>query len=270
MLADITPVLLTHNEAPNIARTLAPLRWARDIVIVDSDSDDGTVAMARTHGAVRVFRRSFDTHAGQWTHAVMQTGIATPWVLALDADYRLSEELVAELAALQPAADVVGYQARFIYCIGGRPLRASLYPPVTVLFRRAGCSYVQDGHTHRVRLAGRIEALRAPIYHDDRKPLVHWRQAQRRYMALEAAKLSRPSAASRGRVERVRRLRVVAPVAVAVYCLVVRGLLLAGVPGLIYTAQRVYAECLLSGYLLRQDAAAFVRVVARCLRSIRL
>ncbi|HEU5130546.1 MAG TPA: glycosyltransferase, partial [Pyrinomonadaceae bacterium] len=93
MLTDITPLILTYNEAPNIARSLSALTWANDIVVVDSFSDDDTVAIARSDSRVRVFQRAFDTHRNQWEFGLKETGISTPWVLALDADYVLSDEL---------------------------------------------------------------------------------------------------------------------------------------------------------------------------------
>src|ERR1051325_9934761 len=98
----ITPLILTYNEAPNIARSLAALSWAKDIVVVDSFSDDDTVAIAKSVPYVRVFQRAFDNHRNQWEFGLKETGITTPWVLALDADYVVSEELVAELDQLQP------------------------------------------------------------------------------------------------------------------------------------------------------------------------
>ena len=60
MLDQITPVILTFNEAPNIGRTLSMLKWAKDIVIVDSISTDDTRDIARTYPNVRVFERLFD------------------------------------------------------------------------------------------------------------------------------------------------------------------------------------------------------------------
>ena len=58
MIDRITPVILTYNEAPNIARTLEKLTWARDVVIVDSLSSDETKQRAQAFPAVRsMFRR---------------------------------------------------------------------------------------------------------------------------------------------------------------------------------------------------------------------
>src|SRR5215218_8013153 len=104
MLDQITPLVLTYNEAPNIARTLAALSWAKDIVVVDSFSDDNTVEIAKSFPHVRVFQRAFDCHRNQWEFGLKETGISTAWVLALDADYVISDDLVNELADLKPDA----------------------------------------------------------------------------------------------------------------------------------------------------------------------
>ena len=48
MLDQITPLILTYNEAPNIVRSLGALSWAKDIVVVDSFSDDDTIAIAKS------------------------------------------------------------------------------------------------------------------------------------------------------------------------------------------------------------------------------
>ncbi|HJU92485.1 MAG TPA: glycosyltransferase, partial [Pyrinomonadaceae bacterium] len=108
MLDQITPLILTYNEAPNIARTLTGVSWAKDIVVVDSFSDDDTPEIARSFPQVRVIQRTFDSHRNQWEFGLRETNIATPWVLALDADYVLSDELIEELKSLNPDDQTVG------------------------------------------------------------------------------------------------------------------------------------------------------------------
>jgi glycosyltransferase involved in cell wall biosynthesis len=251
MLADVTPVILTFNEAPNIRRTLAMLTWAREIVVVDSYSTDGTLALLKADRRVRLFQRKFDSHAAQWTFAVGETGITSAWILALDADYVLSSELVAELDALRPAPELDAYRARFDYYMRGRRLWGSLYPPVAVLFRRGRASYEQDGHAQRLKVSGPVGELHAPIAHDDRKPFAHWRGAQQRYAALEAQKLRGTPWAKLGWPDKLRRLVVIAPVAVPFYCLILRGGLLQGVAGWAYAFQRFWFEVALARALLR-------------------
>src|SRR5215213_5431025 len=189
MLDQVTPLILTYNEAPNIARVLEGLSWAREIVVVDSFSSDDTTAIASSFANVRVVHRAFDCHRNQWEFGLRQTQITTDWVLALDADYIVTTDFVNELRILKPSQNTAGYRARFIYCISGKRLHSGIYPPVTVLYRRSAANYVQDGHTQRVSLDGRIEELRSPMLHDDRKPLRRWLESQTRYTKLEAQKL---------------------------------------------------------------------------------
>lgn len=253
MLDQITPLILTFNEAPNIGRALEKLCWANDVLVVDSFSNDETLEVISEFPNVRVVQRAFDRHESQWNFGLSQTNIHTPWVLALDADYILTDELIEELKALRPEEHINGYRASFLYCVNGRPLRSGVYPPVTVLYRRAAASYTQDGHTHRVIVEGQITNLRSSILHDDRKPLSRWFQAQQKYTRLEAQKLLNANLCGLSRTDRLRRLRIVAPVAILFYCLVIRGGIFDGWPGFFYAFQRVLAELMLSLQLLESD-----------------
>src|SRR6476661_7228254 len=116
MLDQITPLILTYKEARNIARSLGALGWAEEVGGVDSFSDDNTVQIAKSFPHVRVFQRAFDCHRNQWEFGLKETSISTPWVLALDADYVLSDEIIAELNNLMPEHQTAGYRANFVYC----------------------------------------------------------------------------------------------------------------------------------------------------------
>jgi len=252
MTMAITPVVLTFNEAPNIARTLSRLSWAKDIVVVDRGSTDSTREIAAQHPGVRVVQRAFTTHAEQWNFGVHETGITTEWVLALDADFVLSDELIREIGSMAPEPGAAGYQASFTYCIDGQPLTAAAYPPVVVLFRRGSARYVQDGHTQRVQLDGPIGRLAGRILHDDRKSLAQWLPAQMRYMRLEADKLSQAPPGSLGLPDQLRQTIVLAPPAMFLYCYILRGGVLDGRAGLFYALQRAASELILSLFLMER------------------
>jgi glycosyltransferase involved in cell wall biosynthesis len=255
MLDQITPVILTYNEAPNIRRTLGGLRWAHDIVLVDSFSEDDTVSIAKEFPGLRIFRRQFDTHQNQWNYALRETGITSEWVLALDADYVVTSQTIEELKKLQPSAGVDGYQARFVYCVYGKQLRGSAYPPVTVLYRRKNASYQQDGHTQRVVINGEVRDLRSRILHDDRKPLSHWLKSQDRYMRLEIAHLLDSNKLELGFADGLRTTRVLFPFVIFFYCLFIKGAIRDGWAGVYYAFQRMLAEILLSLYLIEEKLA---------------
>ena len=253
VLADITPVILTYNEAANIARSLERLSWAREVVIVDSHSTDDTLAIAARFPNVRVVQRPFDTHSRQWRFAVEETGIASDWVLRLDADYMVEPALRDEIAAQRPDPATSAYEIAFTYCIEGRPLRASLYPALPVLFRRGRGRFEQDGHTEKLRIDGPVAKLANRLLHDDRKSLERWLQSQARYQAQEADKLIARPWSQLGWPDRIRKTRLLGPLAVLVHCLVVKRLIFDGTAGLLYTAQRVTADIILSMLLLRRD-----------------
>jgi glycosyltransferase involved in cell wall biosynthesis len=250
MLDRITPLILTYNEAPNIARTLDSLCWANEIVVVDSFSTDDTAQIAASFPNVRLVQRAFDCHRNQWNFGLKETGITTEWVLALDADYVVTTDLKTEIRNLSSHADTAGYRARFVYCISGKRLHSGVYPPVTVLYRAAAASYVQDGHTQRVSLNGRIEELRSPLLHDDRKPLRRWFESQKRYTRLEAQKLRAARPAELSFLDRMRRWPLVVPPLALFYCLIVRAGIFDGWAGFYYAFQRTTAELLLSLYLI--------------------
>lgn len=244
MLSEITPLLLTYNEAPNLRRTLARLAWAREILVVDSFSTDETLAILQSFPQVRVVQRKFDTHTQQWNFGLEHTN--TPWVLALDADYVVPTDFAQELENWQPGETVSAAFARFRYCIFGRPLRGTLYPPRAVLFRKDRCRYVQDGHTQQLQINGATTFLNSVIDHDDRKPFSHWLWAQDRYATLEAAKLAGTPAAELSWPDKLRRKIILAPGLVFFYTLLGKGLILDGWPGWYYVFQRTLAEIILS------------------------
>lgn len=244
MLHSITPLILTYNEAPNLRRTLERLTWAKEIVIVDSFSTDETLAIAREFQQVRVVQRRFDAHTDQWNFGVDQ--IRTRWVLALDADYVLPPEFEAELNSFHPDDSASAGYARFRFCVFGRPLRGTLYPPRAVLFRRGRCRYVKDGHTQRLQINGQSFFLKSFVDHDDRKPLTHWLWAQDRYAILEAAKLEAARPGELGWPDRIRKKIVLAPALVFFYTLFGQRLILDGWPGWFYVWQRTLAEMVLA------------------------
>jgi glycosyltransferase involved in cell wall biosynthesis len=250
MLDRVTPVILTRDEEDNIGRTLAQLTWATDVVVVDSESTDATAAIAQRFPNVRLLRRAFDSHGAQWTFAASQ--VATEWMLTLDADYFVPERFVRELAALDPQEDVAGYEASFTYAINGRPLRATLYTPRVVLIRRGASEFWQDGHTQRVRIHGRVERLRTRLIHDDRKDLRRFIERQRIYMRKEARKLRATPFRQLPLSGRVRKLRVVSPLATLTYVLIAKRTIFDGFAGLRYALERFLAESILSIELFRK------------------
>jgi glycosyltransferase involved in cell wall biosynthesis len=249
MLDHITPVLLTYNEEANIRRTLSHLTWAKDIVVVDSGSTDKTLAIIADFAQVRVFNRLFDSHGNQWRYALQETSITTPWILRLDADYQLTDTLIAELAGLDPDAPVSAYKITFEYAIFSNKLLSSLYPPNTILLRKGQFSVWDKGHTEAWTVEGPIKRLNSRIIHDDWKVTEQWLAAQGRYMRRELRFLP----TKRSKFKRWLRLHPpLMPIAVFLYCLFAKGMILNGRAGMFYALQRLIAEAILSLMVLEE------------------
>jgi glycosyltransferase involved in cell wall biosynthesis len=251
MLEAITPLILTYNEAPNIARTLKQLTWATTIVVIDSYSDDETLQILKSYPQVCIFQRQFDSFAAQCNFGLSQ--IQTEWVLSLDADYILSNELIYEIKELSNHSNINSYSVWFKYCVFGQPLSGTLLPPRKVLYRREQAIYQNDGHAHRVKVPGESKLLSGYIYHDDRKSLERWLWAQNRYMLLEAKKILETPLQELSWGDRIRKQKFIAPWIILFYCLFLKQGILDGWVGWYYAFQRVLAEILLSIRLIEYE-----------------
>jgi glycosyltransferase involved in cell wall biosynthesis len=244
MLEQITPLILTYNEAPNIKHTLQHITWAKRIIVIDSYSTDETLEILQSYPQIQVYQRKFDNHTTQWNYGLEQ--IKSQWVLSLDADYIVTDELITEIAALPPDEQIDGYFAKFEYCVFGKPLRGTILPPRQILFRKDKAIYVDDGHTQLLQLTGNSAILSSYIHHDDRKPLSRWLWAQDRYMVIESKKLLETPESELSLSDRIRKQKILAPFIILIYCLILKGGILDGWHGWYYAFQRVLAEILLA------------------------
>jgi glycosyltransferase involved in cell wall biosynthesis len=213
------------------------------VLVVDSFSSDQTTEIARSFPNVEVTQREFDSFAGQCNHALGH--VSSDWVLSLDADYMLTPELSAEIQSLRDAkADA--FRATFTYCSHGHPLRGTLYPARSVLYRKAVARYEDFGHGHKVRIEGRVQDLAGHMLHDDRKPLCRWLRNQMHYAKQEADYLDTTADAELSTIDKIRRAILPAPLAVGFYVMFAKLCVLDGWAGWHYTMQRVLAEVLIS------------------------
>lgn len=251
MLEKITPLILTYNEAPNIAYTLKCLTWADNIIAIDSFSTDETLDILYSIPQVQVFQRQFDSFAAQCNYGLSK--ITSEWVLSLDADYILTDELINEIKALPVESDLDGYSVKFKYCVFGKPLRGTLLPPRKVLYKRGKAIYQDDGHAHKVWVQGKSAMLSSYIHHDDRKSLSRWLWAQDRYILIEVKKLLETPVNNLSWGDRIRKQKVLAPFIILIYCLILKGGIFDGWRGWYYAFQRVLVEILLAIRLIETE-----------------
>ncbi|HJZ98658.1 MAG TPA: glycosyltransferase family 2 protein [Candidatus Solibacter sp.] len=250
---NLTPVILTYNEEPNLARTLDALSWASRVIVLDSGSTDGTEALAKSYANVDWRYRRFDRHRDQWAHALESPGIDTEWVIALDADMVVSPQFIEEFRDVYLAGDYNCGIVSFAYRVLGQDLGCALYPPDLRLFRRGKVRIIQDGHTQRFLADGPAYHFRNRVVHDDRKPLDRWVHEQLRYSSLELNKMADGSG-PQGLKSTLRKLGVMPLISgLIAYCRA--GGPLNGSAALEYAYERLTFESILAMRVLRSRAS---------------
>ena len=186
----LSVVLITQNASAQLADCLASVAFADEVVIVDSGSSDGTVALAERYGA-RVMAKEWLGYGRQKQFALEQA--ANDWVLCLDADERVSPELAASLVREleAPAAPVyrIARRNRFL----GRWLRhGEGYPDWSArLFDRRQARWSDDTVHEKVLYTATPGTLEGDLLHESAEDLGRYLDKQNRYTTLAAEDLYR-------------------------------------------------------------------------------
>jgi len=166
MRQQVTAIVPTYNEESNIRECLESVKWADEVIVVDSFSTDSTVEICRGYG-VRLVQHEYVNSAAQKNWILPQT--QHRWVLIVDADERVTAALREEIAALLaegPKCD--GYWIRRRNRFMGREVRFCGWQRDKVLrfFDRDKARY-EGKHVHaEVQLKGRVGFLKSPLVHD--------------------------------------------------------------------------------------------------------
>jgi len=168
----LSVAIITLNEEANIARTLRSVEFADEVIVLDSGSTDRTLEIAASFPNVKVATQPWKGFAAQKNDAIERCTGA--WVLSLDADERLSDELQAEIRALlphNPDADAYLLRRRNLF-LRRWIRRGGYYPDAKLrLFRRNAANFAppsrfSDRPVHEtIAFDGRLETLNYDIIH---------------------------------------------------------------------------------------------------------
>ncbi|MBV8536557.1 MAG: glycosyltransferase family 2 protein [Alphaproteobacteria bacterium] len=196
----VSVIVLTFNAEATIGATLASARQVSDDVhVVDSFSSDRTLEIAAAAGA-QVTQHEFADYSAQRNWATDTLPLRHDWELHLDADERLSDELVAEIKALMaagPPDDIAGYHIPRLVHFHGRPLRhGGMYPIYHLrLFRHGHGRCEMRKYDQHFFVHGRTAQLTAPMIDDIRQPLGEWTARHNRWADAEVEELLNPGEA---------------------------------------------------------------------------
>jgi glycosyltransferase involved in cell wall biosynthesis len=185
----VTATVITFNEAANIKAALESLSWADEIIVVDSESTDDTVAIARKF-TDRVVVRPWPGYIAQKNFAAAQA--SHDWIFSLDADERVTPALAADIkAAVARTGLTAGYRVPRVTFHLGRWLRSTdWYPDYQLrLYDRRRARWTGRYVHESVTADGPTEDLGSELQHYAYRDLAHHFQTMDRYTTLAARQM---------------------------------------------------------------------------------
>ena len=258
----VSVVILTLNEEKNLPGCLESVKWSNDVIVFDSFSSDQTTQIATSYGA-QVIQRAFDNYAAQRNAALDEPFYKNPWVLMLDADERVPDELATELRLVTEGteSDFTLYRIRRKDMFLGKWLRRSSgYPTWFGRLIRIGRVRVEREINEEYHTDGKVGFLKEHLIHYPfNRGISYWFERHNRYSSMEAEVLfsetqstqsikdlfSSDPALRRKALKQIAYRLPCRPILVFGYLYVVRLGILDGRPGLIYCILRCIYEYLI-------------------------
>ena len=189
----VTAAIITRNEEKHIARCLASLAWADEILVVDAESEDRTRAICENHestwsGKIRFLSRRWSGFKDQRMHAMREA--KNDWILVVDADEECTPELQAKLRgllALPGGPERKAYKIRRIEYFLGKPIHHGIWNPSYQdrFFDRRGVEYVNDIHEYPV-FPERPDEIHEPLLHAPDFAPERFLEKMNKYTTIEA------------------------------------------------------------------------------------
>ena len=184
----LSVTVITHNESRHVAAALASVSWADELIVIDAQSTDDTVAIARQF-TDRVIVREWQGYVEQKNYAASLA--AHDWVLSLDADERITAKLGAEIRATLQSPDRHAYRMPRVTWHLGRWIRTTdWYPDFQLrLYDRRHARWTGKYVHETVTVNGSIGELREEILHFPYRDIAHHLETIDRYTTYAARQM---------------------------------------------------------------------------------
>lgn len=183
----ISAVVLTHNDVSNIDRCLGSLRWCDEVIVMDDESTDGTVELAKKLGAKVFVHALSDDFAAQRNFGLTKT--KNEWVLFVDSDEVVTDELKTEILQIANSKQQTtsGYYLKRKDFWGGRWLAHGETGNVKLLRlgRKDAGKWAQPVH-EEWKIQGDVEELTNPLLHYPHQNVAQFLDEINRYSTLYA------------------------------------------------------------------------------------
>lgn len=174
-MVEVATITITLNEEKNIGKCLESVSgWANEIYVVDSYSDDQTVEIAKEYtDEIHSLEEGHWADIRNW--AINELPIESEWVLFLDADEEIPQDLQREITNVIQNSSHDGYYLPRKFIFLGKWLKhGRMHEDVLRLYRRDRISYAESGDVEYAKVDGTVGELSNSMIHDDRKSFSEW------------------------------------------------------------------------------------------------
>ena len=180
----IAVVMISLNEGHNLKDVCENLNgWAQEVFLVDSYSKDDTIDIALNYG-INTVQRRFRGFGDQWNFALNELPIQSPWVMKLDPDERLTEELKNNISQM------INNNQYDAFCIKRRLWfmgeQMPVYQKLIRIWRNGSCRFSNVLVNEHPIIEGIVKYVVGDLEHHDSPNLDHWLEKQNRYTTSEA------------------------------------------------------------------------------------
>ena len=180
----IAVVMISLNEGHNLKDVCENLAgWAQEVFLVDSYSKDNTIDIALNYG-INTVQRRFRGFGDQWNFALNELPIKSPWVMKLDPDERLTEELKDNIS------EMIKNNQYDAFCIKRRlwfmGKQMPVYQKLIRIWRNGSCRFSNVVVNEHPIIEGVVKYVTGNLEHYDSPNLDHWFEKQNRYTTSEA------------------------------------------------------------------------------------
>jgi glycosyltransferase involved in cell wall biosynthesis len=185
----ISALAITYNEEEHIERFIKSLSFADEIIIVDSNSTDKTVEIAKRHNA-KIFNRNFDHFSAQKNFALNQA--SHEWIIFFDLDEIISEQLADEIKSkIAIDTNVTAYKVKRNFYFMGKHMQYSGFQndAIVRVFKKSYCHYGDDFVHETLEVKGTFETLKNTSDHYTYKTFDSYNEKLTGYSKLQAERL---------------------------------------------------------------------------------
>ena len=188
---NISALIITYNEVNHIEEAINTVSFADEIIVVDSNSTDGTLEKLSKLKNVKTICREFKNFSDQRNFAIKQAKF--DWILFLDADERIPETLKNEIIeATNQTNNIAGFMVNRLYFFKKKRIRFSGFQTDTTyrLFKNGNVKYIENKFVHELpEVNGETAMLKNKMLHYCFDSAKHYKTKMEHYAKLKALEL---------------------------------------------------------------------------------